>query len=260
MKQLPWNFDDKQSLALIQAINGVARYVKNTVDKKAAQKNFPLSPKEASKLEQSFKNAEMARGRAQMFMTALAEAMKVSIPETAVKVAPMKGWTRASEKFNAAGRNLHDLGRGRIWVRSADEIENFYKTLQRKTKTGLIRGFKLSNVRILEDCTDDYLKDPRSSGFAGAINLDIEINHGRNRSGKFESANEINGANFARNICGNTDDDGRFTLICCNKNHNARTELAFKFIRERLQVFSRKTAQNFTDEFHAANIFNIIAR
>ena len=84
-----------------------------------------LTQIQKDKLARDFKNAEQGRGYASKYMRALAKAMNLECPDAAVVMAPMKRWSRAAEKISVADRNLHDLGRGRIYIKTPKDIQKF---------------------------------------------------------------------------------------------------------------------------------------
>lgn len=175
-----------------ESVSDVVRRLVNIMEEKYSPKRRPrntsqnLHPKVETQLKQSFRHAEQARGKGMKAMTALAEAMGVLDHDNAGYMAPMKEWDRAVEKLSADGRNLHDLGRGRIRVRSPDKIEAFYKILKTMNKDGSLDAFKTDRVRIIPGSIDDYLAEQRSSGYAGSINFDLEVEIGKGRIGKLE--------------------------------------------------------------------------
>ncbi len=163
----------------------VTRLISTLRDKKNARNKTKISSKDENQLVRDFKNAEQAQSKADRYMYKIAEALGLD-PTVAVERADMKTWERALDKrFNASGRNLHDLGRGTIYIDSVDEYYALQKLLNSKTKTGVLSQLKIQGVRIIEGSMDDYLANPRSSGFSGSLNMDVEINLGRQK-GTFE--------------------------------------------------------------------------
>ncbi len=119
-------------------------------------------------------------------MIALSREMGLVDSDNAAYMAPMKEWNRAVEKLDLEGRNLHDLGRGRLLVRTPDKIEEFYKILKSKDKDGSIKAFSTDKVKIIDGSLDDYLAEQRSSGYCGSINFDLEVDLGKGRVGTIE--------------------------------------------------------------------------
>lgn len=145
-----------------------------------------LDKKRSDKLTQDFKNAGMSRSEARKFMRDLAEMMGIENPESAVFIGPMKERFRAEQKADEENRNLHDLGRGRILVKSPEEVLKFYNMLKSMDKEGHIKGLDCKTVQILDDSITDYLKKQRSSGYCGSLNFDIRVDLGKGRFGTFE--------------------------------------------------------------------------
>ena len=178
-ESLPWiDYDPDMDRA-------VTRLVSTLRDRKNDKNKTKISEKDKRQLLRDFKNAEQAQSRADKYMYKLAEALGLD-PTMVVKRVDMKDWDRALDKrFNSVGRNLHDLGRGTIYLKSVEDYYALQSLLSSKTKTGIISSLGIQGVRILEGSMDDYLANPRSSGFAGSMNMDLEINLGKQK-GTFE--------------------------------------------------------------------------
>ncbi len=154
-------------------------------DRHKAGEEANLTQLQKDKLARDFRNAEQGRGYAGKYMRALAKAMNLECPDAAVVIAPMKGWNRAAEKLSTVDRNLHDLGRGRIYVKTPKDIQKFYKLLNGKNAEGHIPGATHS-ASIIPGTISNYLETPRKSGFAGALLFDLEVDVGKNRFGALE--------------------------------------------------------------------------
>jgi hypothetical protein len=144
-----------------------------------------LSDPQKKELETLIKNAEQGRSGAEKFMRSLNKAIDKKFLEAAVIIAPMKSLERASKKFSDAGRNMSDLGRGRIVVKSPKEMEKLYAILAQRDRDKFLENYS-QNVTIATGSFSDYLGEPRRSGYAGSINFDLEIDNGKGRKGKFE--------------------------------------------------------------------------
>ena len=177
---LPWiKYDPNMDEA-------AARLVTTLRNKKNSRKKTKVSEKEESQLQRDFKLAEQAQSKADRYMYKIAVALGLD-PAVAVDRADMKDWERAlDKKFNSVGRNLHDLGRGTIYLDDVQQYHAFKKLLNAKTKTGVINSLGIKSVRILEGSIDDYLASPRSSGFAGSFNMDLEIDVAHGKKAMFE--------------------------------------------------------------------------
>jgi hypothetical protein len=143
-----------------------------------------LQAKVKKKLLQEYGHAGQSRGSANKAMTAIAQAIGVPDYQNAVYVAPMKELQRAAEKYNVPDRNMHDLGRGTIYIHKSREIENFLELSE--SKQDMAEALKKQNVSIIPGSVDNYFSKPRSSGFHGSLNFDYEVEFTKGRSGKFE--------------------------------------------------------------------------
>lgn len=164
----------------------VQSLVSEIKDRHKAGEETNLTQIQKDKLARDFKNAEQGRGYAGKYMRALAKAMHLECPDAAVVIAPMKRWNRAAEKISIADRNLHDLGRGRIYIKTPKDIQKFYKLLNGKNAEGHIPG-ATHNASIIPGSISNYLENPRKSGFAGALLFDLEVDLGKNRFGALEA-------------------------------------------------------------------------
>lgn len=142
--------------------------------------------KQSNALTRQFKNAEQARSDVYQAMIALAEHIGVIDAKNSVKIAPMKDKNRAAEKMKDPTRDLHDLGRGRMYIRSPEAVLTFYKFLEKLDKNGYSTALKKKNVKILKNSIANFLEKSSSNGFSGTINIDVEANHGSNRKGTVE--------------------------------------------------------------------------
>lgn len=137
-------------------------------------------------LTRLFKNAGLARSDALKYMTALAKKMGSQDPSLAAILAPMKDIGRATHKFFQRNEPITDLGRGRIYVSSPEEVFAFYKTLDSRNKDGQIKGFGALRAKIDYESITDYLREARRSGYCGSINFELEVDIGRAETGFLE--------------------------------------------------------------------------
>ena len=176
---LPWI----QYLDIDQAVYKLVRELKN---RKELNNASSLSQKDISYLKREFKCAEQSRSHGCKFMRALNKEAGVEDPDGAFILGDMKEWTRAAKKLKATDRNLHDLGRGRIYLDDISHYKKIMKVLKSKHSSGVISALNLPNYHIIEGSLDNYLENPRQSGFAGSLNFDLLIDNGKGRYGKFE--------------------------------------------------------------------------
>lgn len=158
----------------------------NELKKRKSRKTKPnLSSKEECYLSRKFKNAAHGRSSAYKFMKALATKANLENPDTAISVADMKEWERAAIKHLNVNRDTNDLGRGRIYIQNVAEYEAITRLARCRSKNH--NPINISGVSIIDGSCEDYLKNPRKSGFAGFINFDIDIKVGKSQQvGKFE--------------------------------------------------------------------------
>lgn len=178
---LPWI---KQDPALDQAVHNLVQMLKNSKTKRPG--SVDLDEKTEQRLKRQFKDAEHGRTTAGKFMRAIALELGNDDPDLAYIVAGMKDWDRVKDKFVNAARDVRDLGRGSVYINSMDEYRAFHSILKSKTKEGIVKRLNVKDVRIIEGSMDDYLANPRKSGYAGSINFNIEIGLGKGRHGVFE--------------------------------------------------------------------------
>ena len=179
--RLPWLQENPE---LDKAVSRVVNEFKNT----KTQKREPaeIDGKTEQHLLRRLKDAEQGRSKAGKFMLALAKGMEVEDPETSYVVAGMKSWDRIVNKFNAAARDVNDLGRGAVYINSVDEYKAFQRIMRSKTKDGEVRQLNAKGVHIIDGSMDDYIASPRKSGYAGSINFNIDLDIGKGRHGVFE--------------------------------------------------------------------------
>ena len=145
-----------------------------------------LSAKEEAELQRKFKDAQQGRSSAYKFMLAAAKAMKVKSPEDACKLADMKDWGTTVDKFKEAKRSTNDIGRGRIYIENVDEYYAFQKLNSSKDRNGHLDLSGTQRAAIIPGSINDYLMQARSSGYAGSVNFDLEVDLGKGRQGRFE--------------------------------------------------------------------------
>ena len=179
--RLPWLQDNPE---LDKAVSRVVTEFKNIKTQRAEPAE--LDSKTEQHLLRCLKDAEQGRSKAGKFMLALAKGMDVDDPETSYVVAGMKSWDRIVNKFNAAARNVNDLGRGAVYIDSVDEYKAFQKLMRSKTRDGEVRQLNIKGVHIIDGSMDDYIASPRKSGYAGSINFNIDLDIGKGRHGVFE--------------------------------------------------------------------------
>lgn len=186
MQQLSQNWIGKSDPDLDDLIFRVVSSHK--VIKTSHTRSVKLSQKEFKYLIQEFKNAERSQPVAENFMKMIAEKIGVKNLEKSLLIAEMKEWDRAVEKSRQENRDLHDLGRGTIYVDNAEQVKSLIRLLQSCDDSGHLnfKGPKCQKVQIIDSKFDNYLHKPRSSGYAGSINFDLKIDLGQNRYGKFE--------------------------------------------------------------------------
>jgi hypothetical protein len=184
-KTLPWaqKAAHKDRAPQIDIDTVVESLIQELKDRHAAKSQ--LTPSQTKQLQKEFDHAKQGETYAKKFMLKLAALMKIECPQAAAHTGPTKSWDRAAAKMSIEDRNLHDLQRGRLYVQSPKDIAKFYKLLNSKDNEGHIPG-TTRNVVIIPDSIDDYIKNPRKSGFAGAIIMDLGINIGKNRIGTYE--------------------------------------------------------------------------
>lgn len=188
--QAPWVGDHSPELS------DAARAIALKLYKNHAKSNgTKLTVAQQKELATLFKNAEQGRTSAEKFMRALDKAIKPKnnkkkpdkeTLENTVIVAEMKSFERASKKFNGAGRNMCDLGRGRIVVKSPKEMEKLYAILAQKDGDKFLENECPQNVVIAAGSFSDHLGEQSRSGYAGGLNFDLEIDNGKGRKGNFE--------------------------------------------------------------------------
>lgn len=184
---MPWLQEDLELDA------AVSRLVKQVYAIKTQRTiTTPLNADTEKRLKRCLQDAEQGRSAAGKYMLALAKKIGVEEPETAYVVAEMKSWDRIVDKFNARVQggfkspDVNDLGRGCVYVDDVKEYLNFIKIQRSKTKDGRISALDTDKVSIIEGSIDDYIANPRRSGYAGSVNFNIEIDIGKGRSGIFE--------------------------------------------------------------------------
>lgn len=178
---LPWL---KQDPELDKAVHSLVQMLKNTKTKRPG--SVELDEKSEQRLKRQFKDAEHGRTTAGKYMRAIALELGHEDPDLAYIVAGMKDWDRVKDKFVNAARDVRDLGRGSVYINSIEEYRAFHSILKSKTKDGIVKRLNVRDVRIIEGSMDDYLANPRKSGYAGSINFNIEIDLGKGRHGTFE--------------------------------------------------------------------------
>lgn len=179
--RLPWLEDNPELDSAVMRLVTEYQNIKT-------QKSLPskIDYKTEQRLLRNLKDAEQGRSKAAKFMLALAKSMDIKNPETAYIVAEMKSWDRIVNKFNAAAGDINDLGRGSVYINSVDEYKAFQKILSSKTRDGEIRGLNAKGVRLIDGTLDDYIAQPRKSGYAGSINFNLDLDIGKGRHGVFE--------------------------------------------------------------------------
>lgn len=178
---LPWLDRDA---GLDEAVGRLVSQLVHTKTKREAAAE--IDKKTERRLQRSYKDAEQGRSPATKFMRALAKEMGMEDPEGSYVVAPMKAWNRIVDKFNAAAKDVQDLGRGSIYIRDYSEYQAFHKLMKAKTRDGCVTPLKQDCTRIIEGSMDDYLAHPRKSGYAGSINFNLEMDLNKGRQGIFE--------------------------------------------------------------------------
>lgn len=186
LTELSRSFFGAENADLDAAIVDVANAIYNLNSTKTKKVSF--SQKTFSFLMAEFRNAEQSLEIAEKFMQTIAKEIGIDNLEEAIHIVPMKDWDRAVEKSAYPDRDLHDLGRGTIYVNSVEEVKRLITLLNGMDDDGnlKIKGPKSQRVQIIGAKFDNYLRNPRSSGDSGRINFDLKIDLGNNRFGKFE--------------------------------------------------------------------------
>jgi len=179
--RLPWLQDNPE-------LDSAVSRIVTTYSSIKTQKYLPrdIDHKTEQYLKRSLKDAAQGRSKADKFMFAMANAMDIKNPETAYIVAKMKSWDRIVNKFNSSARDINDLGRGAIYIDSVEEYKAFHKILSSKTRDGEFRQLNIKGVHLINGSLDDYIANPRKSGYAGSINFNIDLDIGKGRHGIFE--------------------------------------------------------------------------
>lgn len=150
-----------------------------------------LSAGQSFKLTQLFKTAGFGRSTAHKFMTALVRHVGVVNDTGAIRMSRLKDRSKAGQKIYTDQRSSRDLARGRILIESPDQYEKVMQLLRSaKANRGFVSKLRVNGVRIAEDkhgaYYTDYIANPRKSGYAGSINLDLEIDVGKGKTATFE--------------------------------------------------------------------------
>lgn len=176
--KLPW-----QNLELRDSVNTLIQALK---DSNANYRKTNICEKDQNYLSRQFKKAKLGKSKSHRFMAAIAKAIGIEKPEARIKYATGKEWERAKEKYLDESRNMNDLERGRIMLSSVEKYNNLIKLLKTMTKDGQLNGISIEGVSILPDKIDNYIEGARKSGWAGALNMDLEVDLGKGRTGTFE--------------------------------------------------------------------------
>ena len=179
-RSLPWQ---KQQPAIDSAVDKLTSTLHR---KKTTGNRTPLSAKETQSLKQQFKHAEQARSSALRHMVQISKAIGSKSPESSTKLAPMKAWETAADKFAQAGRSTNDLGRGRVILDDVEAYYAFLSLMSAKDKDGHLQLPGAQKIRIIGGSFNNYIDTPRKSGYAGSINFDLSIEQSKGREGRFE--------------------------------------------------------------------------
>lgn len=174
----------KENAALDIAIYQVVRTLADS--HKPTRHGTQLSAKEEQKLADKFKAAAFAKSNGHKFMRAIAEAIGIQHIDRQLFFAKGKDWERFKEKSLNGSRQINDGQRGRIYLSKPERYVALKKLLKSMSKEGQLKGVHSEGVSIIPDSINDYLEGARKSGFAGALNLSLEIDLGKGRTGNFE--------------------------------------------------------------------------
>ncbi|GEM_PF-2907252 len=170
---------------ITQAVERLVKQIDSVHDTKNQKETAPrLSKSEKARATQTYKLGEQARGQALNYMYTFAEKGDMNNRDL-VAVADMKALNRYFAKV-AAGRSSNDAGRGRICFSSLEQYQAFKKMLSNLDENGYVKDINIKNVRVLKHETDDYIENPRKSGFAGYIKTALEIEVGKGNIAYFE--------------------------------------------------------------------------
>jgi hypothetical protein len=165
---VPWNIGYRPELDDV-AESLVLQLISNHDDGEQVE----LSEKDTKKLTNEFKHSETGRSDAEKTARSIALKAKLQDGASAVMMAPLKDWNRAAQKLNAEGRTVHDLARGRMYVKSPKELGAVAKVLESRDEDGYIEGVAKS-AAIIKGSVGDYVKQDRSSGYGLSLNFDLK--------------------------------------------------------------------------------------
>ena len=148
-----------------------------------------ISVQQEANLTREFHKAEQARSPAGVFMRSFAKTAGID-EISMVHIGSMKSRERAMIKLSDPSRNLKDLGRGRIYLNNTKDYRAALKLLRGIKTDGTINGVNCRSAKICTYANGltylNYLELPRRSGYMGSINLDLDVDLGKNRHGYFE--------------------------------------------------------------------------
>lgn len=192
MTALARNWEDDSTANLIGAIAGVVRRVSLAGAGRDVARSPRLTEKKENLLERAFHDASMSLGTFEQYMQDVAEKVMEADPEQAVKLAPLKDRRRAAAKIGDASRNAFgDVARGRIVFDNVQEYKRFVSCFENGKSSHPFHDEWAEregrSVRLQQDSISNYLRNPRkASGYAGSINLNVEVDCKKGRSGTAE--------------------------------------------------------------------------
>lgn len=168
------------------AIADVVSFVHGGPDIRRGQR---LASKDEQRLAGAFNTANMTKDTFHMYLRDVAEEVMGLDPDTATVMAPMKQRQRAAEKLKTPDRSAFgDIVRGRIVFEDVQEYKRFVARLKGSQELHEDWGKREGRgVWLQPDSVSNYLKNPRAaSGYAGSINLNVDVDCKKNRMGSAE--------------------------------------------------------------------------